>query len=151
MTRRPVAGFVALLVVTACSGPAAVGPHPGEPFTDAAGETVPFERLALYADDCPGRESGAFLDVRWPLDAVPGVEPELRRYVRDPENVMPTTQLLAPYDVASSLPREARFTGFTAGSLQLWVAADDAIYVYLVDGSRVEGLPRALDETVTCP
>lgn len=148
MNRR--AGLIGLLILSACASPPEVGPYPGEPFVDSLGEALAFDRLALYADDCPGRESGAFLDVMWPLDRVPGVEPEMRRYVRDPERVMPSTQLLAPYDVASSLPREALFTGMVSGPFQLWVAADDDIYLYLVNGSRVEALPRAADEDVPC-
>jgi hypothetical protein len=141
---------VGLLLVSSCSSPAAVGPYPGEPFVDTLGETVPFDRIAFYADDCPGRESGAFLDVMWPLDRVPGVEPEMRRYVRDPERVMPTRQLLAPYDASSSLPRGALFAGLVSGPFQLWVAGDSDIYLYLVDGARVEALPRAADEKVLC-
>lgn len=143
-------GLIGLLVLSACSTPALVGPYPGEPFVDTLGEALPADRVALYADDCPGRESGAFLDVMWPLAGVPGVEPGMRRYVRDPERVMPSRQLLAPYDVASSLPREALFTGLVSGTFQLWVGADDDIYLYLVDGSRVEALPRAADEDVPC-
>ncbi len=143
-------GLIGLLVLAACSSAAVVGPYPGEPFVDTLGETIPFERVALYADDCPGRESGAFLDVMWPLAGVPGVEPEMRRYVRDPGQVMSSRQLLAPYDSASSLPREALFTGLASGPFQLWVAADVDIYLYLVDGSRVEALPRAADEDVPC-
>jgi hypothetical protein len=112
---------------------------------------VAAETLALYSDDCPGRESAGFLDVTWPLEPVPGVEAEMRRYVRDPDSVLPTTQLLAPYDRASALPREAKFTGYESDSFQLWVGADDDIYVYLVYGTRVEALPRAADEVVPCP
>ncbi len=144
------AGLIGLLVLSACSSPTVLGPYPGEPFVDTLGEEIPFDRVALYADECPGRESGAFLDVMWPLAGAPGVEPEMRRYVRDPRRVMPTRQLLAPYDGASSLPREALFTGLVSGPFQLWVGADDDIYLYLVAGSRVEALPRAADEDVPC-
>ncbi len=150
MTRFIGAGL-GLLLLAGCGAPSAVEPYPGEPWVDAVGETVPPEEVALYADDCPGRESAAFLEVRWPLVPVPGVEEERRLYVRDPESVMPTTRLLAPYDRASALPRGARFAGLTSGPFQLWAAADDAIYLYLVDGTRVEALPRALDDQLSCP
>lgn len=150
MSRRRWAGLLGLLAVTACAGPASTLPYPGAPWTDPDGEVVDPSTLALYSDDCAGRESAAFLDVMWPLAGVPGGEPEMRRYVRDPESVMPTAQLLAPFDRASSLPREARFTGYESPPFQLWVGADNDIYLYLVNGSRVEALPRAVDETVPC-
>lgn len=150
MTRRW-AGLVGLLVVAACSAPPSLAPYPGLEWTDESGARLPVEEIALYSDDCPGRESAGFLDVMWPLEEVPGVEPEFRRYVRDPEAVMPPTQLLAPYDAASSLPREARFTGLRAEPFGLWAGADDEIYLYLVHGTRVEALPRAASDTIPCP
>ena len=149
MNRCLAVGVIALL--TACAPPAETEPYPGTPWTDEAGEVVSPEIIALYSDDCAGRESAGFLDVRWPLDDVPGVEPEMRRYVRDPESVVATSQLLAPYDRASSLPRGAMFAGLATADYQLWVGPDSDIYLYLVYGSRVEALPRAADETVPCP
>ncbi|MEX2278599.1 MAG: hypothetical protein WEA76_00780 [Acidimicrobiia bacterium] len=151
MTSRVVAATLAAFSLTSCAGPGTTGPYPGAPWTDPSGGVVAPETLALYSDDCQGRESAGFLDVMWPLDPIPGVEAEMRRYVRDPDSVMPTTELLAPYDRASSLPREARFTGYETDVFQLWVGADDDIYVYLVSGTRVEALPRAADEVVPCP
>jgi hypothetical protein len=148
MNRCLVVGVIALLA--ACAPPVETEPYPGIPWTDAQGEVVAPEILALYSDDCAGRESAGFLDVMWPLDEVPGVEPEMRRYVRDPESVIPTGQLLAPYDRASSLPRGALFAGLATPDYQLWVGPDSDIYLYLVYGSRVEALPRAVDETVPC-
>lgn len=150
MTRRVVAAALALFSLTSCAGPETTEPYPGAPWTDPSGEVVAPETLALYSDDCPGRESAGFLDVTWPLDPIPGVEAEMRRYVRDPESVLPTTQLMAPYDRASSLSRDTRFTGYETDAFQLWVGADDDIYVYLVYGTRVEALPRAADERVPC-
>jgi len=149
MNRRLVVGVIVLLA--ACAAPVDTEPYPGVPWVDAQGEAVDPEILALYSDDCPGRESAGFLDVMWPLDDVPGVEPEMRRYVRDPDSVIPTSQLLAPYDRASSLPRGALFAGLDTPDYQLWIGPDSDIYVYLVYGSRVEALPRALDETIPCP
>ena len=149
MNRWFAVGVIALL--TACAAPIETEPFPGVPWTDADGGAVSPETLALYSDDCPGRASAGFLDLMWPLDDVPGVSPEMRRYVRDPESVMPTSQLLAPYDRASALPRGALFSGFATPEYQLWIGPDDDIYLYLVYGSRVEALPRALDETITCP
>jgi hypothetical protein len=151
MRRVAVAGLLGLLTVAACGGPSTLSPHPGEPWTGPDDRVVPATQLALYAIDCDGRESAGFLEVLWPLDPVPGVEPELRLYVRDPRNVMPTTRLLAPYDAASALPRDARFTGYRSATFQLWAGADEPIYLYLVEGRRVEALPRALDDAMPCP
>lgn len=150
MTRRGMVGLIGLLVVTACAGPGTTEPYPGVSWTDPSGNVVASDTLALYSDDCPGRESAGFLDIAWPLEPVPGVEAELRRYVRDPAAVLPPAQLLAPYDRASSLPRGARFTGYETPDYQLWAGPDEAIYLYLVYGTRVEALPRAVDETVPC-
>lgn len=149
MNRCLVVGFVALLA--ACAPPVETEPYPGVAWTDEQGDVLSPEIVALYSDDCAGRESAGFLDVRWPLDEVPGVEPEMRRYVRDPESVIPTARLEAPYDRASSLPRGALFTGLATPDYQLWVGPDSDLYLYLVYGSRVEALPRAVDETVPCP
>ncbi|MDX1448323.1 MAG: hypothetical protein R3246_04595 [Acidimicrobiia bacterium] len=146
----PRAGVAGLLLLAACSAPPSLEPYPGPTWTDSSGAAVPTDVVAIYADDCPGRESAGFLDVRWPLDDVPGVEPEFRRYVRDPEGVMPPRQLLAPYDQASSLPREARFTGLETEEFGLWAGADDDVYLYIVYGTRVEALPRAADDTIPC-
>ena len=151
MRRGTVAGLLGLLTVAACAAPSTLSPYPGETWTAAEGRVVPETDLALYAVECEGRESAGFLEVLWPLDPVPGVDPVMRLYVRDPRNVMPTTRLLAPYDAASALPRGARFTGYRTATFQLWAAADEEIYLYLVEGSRVEALPRALDDSMPCP
>ncbi|MEX1004435.1 MAG: hypothetical protein WD156_03580 [Acidimicrobiia bacterium] len=149
MNRCLAVGVIALL--TACAPPGETEPYPGARWTDAQGEAVDSAVIALYSDDCSGRESAGFLDVMWPLDDVPGDDAGMRRYVRDPESVIPTLQLLAPYDRASSLPRGALFSGFATPAYQLWIGPDSDIYVYLVYGSRVEALPRAVDETIPCP
>ena len=149
MNRGLLVGVAALLA--ACAPPVTTEPYPGVAWVDAAGESVDPEVIALYSDECADRESAGFLDVMWPLDDVPGVEPQMRRYVRDPAAEVPPSQLLAPYDRASSLPRGAQFAGLATPDYQLWIGPDSDIYVYLVYGSRVEALPRAVDETVPCP
>jgi len=156
MRFRPAAAVVVavalvVLAFVSRSAPAEVGPFPGVAWTDRQGEPVPTSVLALYADDCPGRESAAFLDVLWPLDPPPDATPEMRRYVRDPEFVMPTTRLLGPYDPASALPTGAQFSGYQAGDIQLWIGPDSDTFLYLVYGARTEALPRAVDEEVGCP
>jgi hypothetical protein len=149
MNRRLAVGVIALLA--ACAAPVETEPYPGLPWADPQGRVVAAEMLALYSDDCAGRESAGFLDVMWPLAPVPGVEPEMRRYVRDPDSVMPSPQLLAPYDRASSLPPGALYSGYSTPAYQLWIGPDSDIYLYIVYGSRVEALPRAFDETIPCP
>lgn len=139
-----------LLLLGACGSPAPVGAYPGEAWIDESGRSLAPEVIALYADDCAGRQSAAFLDVQWPIDRVPGVEPQMRRYVRDPGAVLPARHLMAPYDKSSSLSGDARFAGLTSGPFQLWIGADHEFYLYLVDGSRVEALPRAAGEVVPC-
>ncbi len=112
------------------------------------GESVAPEVLSLYATDCPAWEGAGFLDLVFPLDG--SAEGEVRRYARDREGVLPTVALLAPYDANSSLSSDARFTGYTTDRFMLFIGADHEIYAYLVDGPRVEALPR-VEDTLQCP
>jgi len=150
MSRRGVAALAVALLIVACGSPFQVGPFPGTSWVDRAGDPVPPRVLALYADDCPGRESAAFLDVLWPLNPPPDQATHMRRFVRDPSAVMPTERLLAPYGAGSALPVGAQFSGYSAGDVQLWIGHDSDIYLYLVEGPRVEALARAVDENVGC-
>ena len=142
MARRPLRtalGGLAFVLVAACSGPATLD-GPVE-WTDEDGQPVDPALVALTPDPCGSRPGVAFLDVTWPFNPGANEETEMRRYVRDPELVFPPTALVAPYDAASSLSSDARFTGYSGGPFQLWAGSDDELYLYLTDGPRVEALP----------
>lgn len=142
--RRAVAGALLALFLSACAGPAPVAARPGPAWSGADGEPVPADVLSVFAApgacDAPG---AAFLELDWPL---PGMEtddaPERRQYARDPQNTLDTTRLLAPYDEGSTLSRDTAYTGYHTDVFQLWAGADADIYLYLVDGPRVEAWPR---------
>ncbi len=109
---------------------------------------VPASEISLYASDCAAWPGAGFLEIRYPLDGTG--DREMRRYVRDPEEVLPTIELYAPYDARSALSRDALFTGLETERFMLFIGADHETYVYLVDGPRVEALPRA-EDTLVCP
>jgi hypothetical protein len=136
-----------MALIAACSEPSVIAPYPGEEWRGPDGEPVPVEELALYASDCPAWPGAGFLELGPEFDSE---IPETRRYARDPQGVLPTTELLAPYDARGALNRDARFTGFETESFMLFLGEDQEIYAYIVDGPRVEALPR-LDPLLECP
>ena len=145
----PLGAAVVALAVVACSGPAVID-GPVE-WVDDGGSPVDPSLLSLEPDECAGRRSAAVLEILWPLNPGANEEQRLRRYVRDPDLVISPRELAAPYDAASSLPQDARFTGYSGGPFQLWIGPDDDIYVYISDGPRVEALPRIVDdEPIEC-
>lgn len=141
-------GIMLMAVLAACTEAVTLAPHPGEAWTDAAGEPVAADVVALYATDCPAWQGVGFLDLVYPPDGSTGGE--VRRYARDPEGSLPTVELLAPYDANSALSSDARFTGYSTDRFMLFIGSDHEIYAYLVDGPRVEALPRA-EDTLRCP
>jgi len=132
------------VLLAACSGPAALD-GPVE-WTDGEGAPVEATLVSLTPDPCDAHPGVAFLDVMWPLSPGATEETETRRYVRDPELVFPPTALIAPYDAASSLSPDAKFTGYSGGPYQLWAGSDDDLYLYLTDGPRVEALPLLVED-----
>jgi hypothetical protein len=76
-----------------------------------------------------------------------GEEPhgEPRTYVRDPDGVL-AHQTLVKYDGSTTLPNDARFTGYTSDAGTFWFARDDQDTVaYVVSnegGKHVEVWPR---------
>ncbi len=144
---RACAGAMLCLVVAGCTEPATISPFPGETWRDAGGEAVPSEKIVLYATDCAAWPGAGFLELGESFDAE---EPTFRRYARDPDASLPTVELLAPYDGRSALSRDARFTGYETDRFMLFLGGDQDVYAYLVDGPRVEALPR-VEPTLTCP
>jgi len=135
---------VAGAVLTACSGgPVALDPE-GAVVVDESGDPIGGNGPLTVrgAPEC-GSELVAILAIEYPLgDLQPG---ETRTYVRDPDGVIPSVELLAPYDGRSALEGDARFTGYETGPYTIWIGEDSDQYIYLVDGSRVEAWPAVDD------
>lgn len=140
--------MVAVSLLAACAELVTLEPHPGQSWTDEAGRRVGPETVALYASDCLAWQGAGFLDLRYPPGD--GAEGEMRRYARDPEGSLPPVELIAPYDANSSLSRDALYTGYSTERFMLFFGADHEIYAYLVDGPRVEALPR-VEDSLVCP
>lgn len=134
-------------VLAACSGgPVALDPD-GAVVVDESGDPIGGNGPVTVrgAPEC-GSELVAILEIEYPLgDLQPG---ETRTYVRDPDGVIPSVELLAPYDGRSALEGDARFTGYETGPYTIWIGEDSDQYVYLVDGPRVEAWPAV--EVLEC-
>ncbi len=91
--------------------------------------------------EIPGNAHCAWQSIRF-LDLVRDGEP--RQYVRDPLSLLPAGSLVTTLGRAVSLPREATFTGYRSGELELWLTPDDAA-AYVVSPTGVERWPRALE------
>lgn len=75
--------------------------------------------------------------------APPGTPDTLRAtslYVRDPRGVF-RDRWTMPFLRSTSLPPDARYTGFRRDGKALWLAADERA-MYVKDGDRVERWPR---------
>ena len=75
--------------------------------------------------------------------APPGTPDTLRAtslYVRDPRGVF-RDRWTMPFLRSTSLPADARYTGFRRDGRALWLAADGRA-MYVKDGDRVERWPR---------
>ncbi|WP_043670284.1 hypothetical protein [Streptomyces xylophagus] len=69
-----------------------------------------------------------------------------RLYARDPDKVLPSEMLTAPYDGDVRMPASARDTGYRYQDWQLWLTADASkAYVRTPDG--VEAWPAVKDGT----
>jgi hypothetical protein len=81
--------------------------------------------------------------VRFLYWAPPGTPDTLRAtslYVRDPKSVF-RDQWTVPFLRSTSLPSDARYTGYRRDGKALWLAADERA-MYAKDGDRVERWPR---------
>jgi hypothetical protein len=129
-----------LLTVTACGGA-----DWEDSWRDARGEVVPESVVSTVrgADHC-GWESAVFLRLGWPLGTAAKTSDSAREYVRDPERRLPAKEFVVPLDLDTSLPGDARYTGYHLDDAQLWLSereANEAIYI--VRGETIERWPRS--------
>ncbi len=106
-----------------------------EIWTDTEGNRVPVTEVSSREGDAHcGWEKAHFLAT--------GQGKEARLYVRDPQGVLDSTTLTAPYDGDVRLPADARDTGYRYGDWQLW-RTDSTWTAYVRTPDGVEKWPAA--------
>ncbi len=111
-----------------------------------AGETVGLGQIESSAgpEHCEWQDAH-FLSVAWPPNSDESSTTGRRQYIRDPEGVLPQTELQERFLADAELPADARTTGYQNDGWELWFAAsDDSATAYLVTdkGNKVEAWPR---------
>lgn len=115
-------------------------PYPGRPWHRGSAAVPPSEMAAAAGPAHCGWQSATFLTFGWPLGTRPQTAAGARQFIRDPDRIVPS---LRPMDPHATLPPDARPTGYTYGSIALYLSpSDQDQYVYLV-GSTVERWPRS--------
>jgi hypothetical protein len=119
--------------------------YPGIPWRDQSGNTVSW--TVISAIQGPGHcnwEAAAFISIGWPFGHSASTVADSRRYVRDPDHVLPAHWPFATtYDPSVTLPSDARDTGYRYGDAELWYSPSTVDReIYLVRGSTAERLPR---------
>ncbi len=116
-------------------------PYPGYPWTHD-GKHVPASEIVAAAGPAHcGWQSATFLTLGWPLGTRPQTATGARQFIRDPDNVLPRS---LPLDLPSTLPPDARPTGYAYGPVELYLSpSDQDQWVYMVLGSTVEQWPRS--------
>lgn len=138
-----------LALLVALTLAACTGFITGGAWTDGGGEAVPSEALRLSSgttEHCDW-ESATFLSIGL-QEPLAGVDAGwFDQYVRDPEGLF-ADRLMAAFDPDASAPADAVFTGFSTGSVRLWLAESvgSAAFLELEDGT-FEAWPRVDGDT----
>jgi len=116
-------------------------PYPGNPWTHNGKEVPASEIVAAAGPAHCGWQSATFLTLGWPLGTRPQTATGARQFIRDPANVLPQS---LPLDLHSTLPADARPTGYANGPVDLYLSpSDQDRSIYMVLGSTVERWPRS--------
>jgi hypothetical protein len=79
---------------------------------------------------------------------VPGIPAEwYDQYIRDPEDIF-RSELAATFDGDATVPADARFTGYSTSTLELWLAPSDPGSLYVRASEKFERWPRVRREEV---
>jgi hypothetical protein len=109
--------------------------QPYEIWSDADGRRVPLSRVSSSPGPAHcGWQTVHFLEVGAPSGAHPAL------YARDPKGVLPAGMLTAPYRGHTTLPRDARDTGYHLGDQSLWLSPDGSL-AYIRRAGSVEAWP----------
>jgi hypothetical protein len=105
------------------------------------------DELAFFTRFPCDRGHAAVLSVGHPLGAP--IDPLVRyEYVQDPAGeFLERGWLTAPFQGKATLPKDAAYTGWTNGNIQLWVSPseyEDAVYIRY--GDKTERWPRAAQD-----
>jgi hypothetical protein len=93
-----------------------------------------------------GQQQVRFLHVGFPIQPDPNRLPKTDQYVRDPQALLGDGSLARALRLNAALPDDAKPTGYTRDSIELWLADSDRdSFAYLVTGNppQVEAWPRA--------
>lgn len=116
-------------------------PYPGYPWTHDGKELPSSEIVAAAGPAHCGWQSATFLTFGWPLGTRPQTAAGARQFIRDPNHVLPRS---LPLDLHSTLPADARPTGYLYGPVDLYLSPSDQDQSdYLVFGSAVEQWSRS--------
>jgi hypothetical protein len=109
------------------------------------GQIAPADIIALRRgpDHC-GWHDLTILAIGWPIGLRMRTSETAREYVRDPAGLA-SSSLIGPFDGAAVMPGDAKYSGFSYGTDELWLAADVERFVYIVRGSVIERWARAPD------
>jgi len=137
------------VVLAACS-PQGLGatfdstpPYPGYTWTREGRSVTPEELGTIAGPGHCGWQSATFLHIGWPVGTRSTTSAQMRQYIRDPHGVVGAT-LRDRLELRAKLPTDAHATGYTYGSIQIFVSAsdqDEAIYV--VGPTATERWPRS--------
>lgn len=116
--------------------------YPGYQWTRHGRPVSPLELSTTAGPDHCGWQSATFLSIGWPVGTVSTTAAQARIYIRDPNGVVSPSyrQQLATH---ATLPRDARSTGYSYGSIQLYLSpSDQDKVIYVLGPGGVERWPR---------
>ena len=117
--------------------------YPGYSWTRDGRSVKPEELGTIAGPGHCGWESATFLTIGWPVGTLSNSSAQARQYIRDPRGVI-RGSLHDRLDLNAKLPGDARPTGYTYNSVQIYLSPADqeeAIYVVGLGGS--ERWPRS--------
>ena len=121
----------------------ATPPYPGYTWTRDGRPVKPEELGTIAGPGHCGWESATFLTIGWPLGTLSASSAQARQYIRDPRGVTPGS-LRGRLDLNAKLPGDARATGYTYNSVQIYLsAADQDEAIYIVGSGATERWPRS--------
>ena len=145
--RSPSGAYLLTRFVVRNSGLGAVfdatPPYPGYAWTRDGRSVKPEEFGTIAGPGHCGWQSATFLSIGWPVGTLSTSAAQARQYIRDPNGVVRSI-LRDRLDLNARVPSDARPTGYTYDSIQVYLSPtdqDEAIYVVGPFGS--ERWPRS--------
>ena len=117
--------------------------YPGYEWTRNGHPVTPEELVTAAGPAHCGAQSATYLTIGWPLGTVSTTSAEARLYIRDPNGVVSPSyrQLLGLH---ATLPSDARPTGYSYGSIKLYLSPSDQDQaIYMIGPAGAERWPRS--------